>query len=177
MRERTIGMIISWVRVVNSLTWNPALNPRSEKVEKMSKSRKNTVDLDEFINEYGADIARWFVLSDSPPERDVIYTDVGVEGGAQGRAAVPSGASTGEHEALELRDGEKSHYLGKGVCKAVENVNATIAPKVKGRDAGDQAQSRGGGVGVAELCPRRFEAQLRAPVFGRNPGRRQQQRG
>ena len=49
-------------------------------VEKMSKSRKNTVDLDEFINEYGADVARWFVLSDSPPERDVIYTDVGVEG-------------------------------------------------------------------------------------------------
>ena len=49
-------------------------------VEKMSKSRKNTVDLEEFINEYGADVARWFVLSDSPPERDVIYTDVGVEG-------------------------------------------------------------------------------------------------
>ncbi len=49
-------------------------------VEKMSKSRKNTVDLDEFVNRYGADVARWFVLSDSPPERDVIYTDVGVEG-------------------------------------------------------------------------------------------------
>jgi leucyl-tRNA synthetase len=49
-------------------------------VEKMSKSRKNTVDLDEFIAEFGADTARWFVLSDSPPERDVIYTDVGVQG-------------------------------------------------------------------------------------------------
>ncbi|HEX9881862.1 MAG TPA: leucine--tRNA ligase [Hyphomicrobium sp.] len=49
-------------------------------VEKMSKSRKNTVDLDEFVSRYGADVARWFVLSDSPPERDVIYTDVGVEG-------------------------------------------------------------------------------------------------
>jgi leucyl-tRNA synthetase len=46
----------------------------------MSKSRKNTVDLEEFVNEYGADVARWFVLSDSPPERDVIYTDVGVDG-------------------------------------------------------------------------------------------------
>ncbi len=46
----------------------------------MSKSRKNTVDLDEFVSRYGADVARWFVLSDSPPERDVIYTDVGVEG-------------------------------------------------------------------------------------------------
>jgi len=49
-------------------------------VEKMSKSRKNTVDLDEFVSQYGADVARWFVLSDSPPERDVIYTDVGVDG-------------------------------------------------------------------------------------------------
>jgi leucyl-tRNA synthetase len=49
-------------------------------VEKMSKSRKNTVDLEDFVNRYGADVARWFVLSDSPPERDVIYTDVGVDG-------------------------------------------------------------------------------------------------
>ncbi len=68
-----------------------------------------------------------------------VEADVLVEGGARGRAAVPSGASTGEHEALELRDGEKSRYLGKGVRKAVENVNTTIAPKVKGRDAADQA--------------------------------------
>jgi leucyl-tRNA synthetase len=49
-------------------------------IEKMSKSKKNTVDLQEFIAEFGADTARWFVLSDSPPERDVIYTDVGVQG-------------------------------------------------------------------------------------------------
>jgi leucyl-tRNA synthetase len=49
-------------------------------IEKMSKSKKNTVDLDEFIDQYGADTARWFVLSDSPPERDVIYTDLGVQG-------------------------------------------------------------------------------------------------
>ncbi|MCH9807134.1 MAG: leucine--tRNA ligase [Alphaproteobacteria bacterium] len=49
-------------------------------IEKMSKSKKNVIDLDEFIGNYGADTARWFVLSDSPPERDVIYTDVGVEG-------------------------------------------------------------------------------------------------
>jgi enolase len=68
-----------------------------------------------------------------------VEADVGVEGGARGRAAVPSGASTGEHEALELRDGEKTRYLGKGVRKAVENVNTTIAPKIKGRDAADQA--------------------------------------
>ena len=49
-------------------------------IEKMSKSKKNVIDLDAFIDNYGADTARWFVLSDSPPERDVIYTDVGVEG-------------------------------------------------------------------------------------------------
>ena len=68
-----------------------------------------------------------------------VEADVLLAGGGVGRAAVPSGASTGEHEALELRDGDKSRYLGKGVRKAVENVNARIAPKVKGRDATDQA--------------------------------------
>jgi enolase len=68
-----------------------------------------------------------------------VEADVSLAGGGFGRAAVPSGASTGEHEALELRDGDKSRYLGKGVRKAVENVNARIAPKVKGRDAADQA--------------------------------------
>src|ERR1700686_5052474 len=59
-------------------------------------------------------------------------------GTARGRAAVPSGASTGEHEALELRDGDKSRYLGKGVLKAVANVNGEIAKAVAGLDAGDQ---------------------------------------
>ena len=67
-----------------------------------------------------------------------VEADVALQSGARGRAAVPSGASTGEHEALELRDGDKSRYLGKGVRKAVENVNGAIAPQVKGRDADDQ---------------------------------------
>lgn len=67
-----------------------------------------------------------------------VEADVVVEGGATGRAAVPSGASTGEHEALELRDGDKSRYLGKGVLKAVENVNGAIAAAVRGMDASDQ---------------------------------------
>jgi enolase len=62
----------------------------------------------------------------------------GSEDGVRGRAAVPSGASTGEHEALELRDGDKSKYLGKGVLKAVANVNTEIAKAVTGLDAGDQ---------------------------------------
>jgi len=67
-----------------------------------------------------------------------VEADVYVGGVARGRAAVPSGASTGEHEALELRDGDKSRYLGKGVLKAVGNVNGEIAKAVSGLDAGDQ---------------------------------------
>ena len=62
-----------------------------------------------------------------------------VESGALGRAAVPSGASTGEHEALELRDGDKNRFGGRGVRKAVANVNQKIAPVLKGLDARDQA--------------------------------------
>src|ERR1700736_2047433 len=67
-----------------------------------------------------------------------VEADVYVGTEARGRAAVPSGASTGEHEALELRDGDKSLYLGKGVLKAVANVNGEIAKAVAGLDAGDQ---------------------------------------
>jgi len=67
-----------------------------------------------------------------------VEADVRLEGGAMGRAAVPSGASTGEHEANELRDGDKSHYLGKGVLKAVGHVNGEIAKAVTGMDAADQ---------------------------------------
>src|SRR5881397_2663160 len=69
-----------------------------------------------------------------------IEVDVRVESGAVGRAAVPSGASTGEHEALELRDGDKRRFGGKGVKKAVANVNDKIAPVLKGCDACDQRQ-------------------------------------
>jgi enolase 1/2/3 len=68
-----------------------------------------------------------------------IEVDVHLEGGAFGRAAVPSGASTGEHEAWELRDGDKKRYGGKGVTKAVHNVNETIARALNGFDATDQA--------------------------------------
>ncbi|HSB72013.1 MAG TPA: phosphopyruvate hydratase [Candidatus Methylomirabilis sp.] len=64
-----------------------------------------------------------------------VEVEVLLESGALGRAAVPSGASTGEREALELRDGDASRYLGKGVSKAVENVNQTIAPEVEGMEA------------------------------------------
>ncbi len=67
-----------------------------------------------------------------------VEADVVLEGGALGRAAVPSGASTGEHEAVELRDGDKSHYLGKGVLKAVENIESLLEPELKGMDASNQ---------------------------------------
>jgi enolase len=68
-----------------------------------------------------------------------VEVDVTLESGFGGRAAVPSGASTGEHEAVELRDGDKARYLGKGVQKAVANVTERIAPEVIGMDALDQA--------------------------------------
>jgi enolase len=64
--------------------------------------------------------------------------EVALAGGATGRAAIPSGASTGEHEAVELRDGDKDRYKGKGVTKAVNNVNKTIRPNLIGLDARDQ---------------------------------------
>ncbi len=67
-----------------------------------------------------------------------VEVDVHLNGGAVGRAAVPSGASTGEHEAWELRDGDKARYRGKGVQKAVDNVNSRIADALIGKDAADQ---------------------------------------
>jgi len=69
-----------------------------------------------------------------------VEADVILESGARGRAAVPSGASTGEHEAVELRDGDKKRYQGKGVLKAVGNVNEVIAPELEGLDASEQRE-------------------------------------
>lgn len=69
-----------------------------------------------------------------------VEADVVLESGVVGRAAVPSGASTGEHEAIELRDGDSQRYLGKGVTKAVENVHDKIAPRLIGEDATEQRQ-------------------------------------
>src|SRR5512142_87408 len=67
-----------------------------------------------------------------------IEVDVELENGVLGRAAVPSGASTGENEAVELRDGDKARYGGKGVLNAVEHVNNTLAEELTGYDALDQ---------------------------------------
>ncbi len=67
-----------------------------------------------------------------------VEVEVHTETGAMGRALVPSGASTGEYEAVELRDGDKSRYLGKGVLNAVKNVNEVIAPELLGFDVTEQ---------------------------------------
>ena len=67
-----------------------------------------------------------------------VEAEVLLASGARATAIVPSGASTGEHEAIELRDGDKGRYLGKGVLKAVENVNEIIAPALEDMDASDQ---------------------------------------
>src|SRR5213592_595056 len=69
-----------------------------------------------------------------------VEAEVGLDNGAFGRAIVPSGASTGEHEALELRDGDAKRFLGKGVTKAVNNVRDVIAPTLIGMNAMAQAE-------------------------------------
>src|SRR5882724_9796362 len=68
-----------------------------------------------------------------------VEADVILDSGVMGRAAVPSGASTGSREAVELRDGDKSRYLGKGVLRAVENINTEISEAVMGLEANEQA--------------------------------------
>src|SRR5579862_1416246 len=86
------------------------------------------------MSEISAVVARTILDSRGNPTVEVeVQTTSG-----RGRAAVPSGASTGEHEALELRDGDKKRYLGKGVSKAVANVTEKILPELRGVDALDQ---------------------------------------
>ena len=83
----------------------------------------------------GAIIGREVLDSRGNP---TVEAEVQLAGGAIGRAIVPSGASTGEHEAVELRDGDNARFLGKGVLKAVENVNGEIADALANWDAADQ---------------------------------------
>ena len=81
-------------------------------------------------------------------EADVVLTD-----GARGRAAVPSGASTGEHEAAELRDGDKDHYLGKGVLQAVENVESSARRHAATFAVPVLPATRWPGTAAARFCP------------------------
>ena len=126
-----------------------------------------------------------------------VEVDVVLEDGSEGRAAVPSGASTGAHEAIELRDGDKARYLGKGVLKAVENVNTEIAEAVLGLELhhlvgqglvlhGEALQHRAqrpalepwraeGADEVADLAQRPFQQPaglLQAPALGGILGKR-----
>ena len=111
-----------------------------------------------------------------------VEADVLLAGGAMGRAAVPSGASTGEHEAVELRDGDKAHYMGKGVLQAVENVESILAPELTGMDAtnqrlidgtmisidGTENKSRLGAnaiLAVSMACARASAQQLKMPLY------------
>jgi enolase len=88
-----------------------------------------------------------------------VEVDVTLESGVVGRAAVPSGASTGEHEAVELRDGDKGAYLGKGVLKAAANVDSELASVLRGRDPSDQ---RGVDTAMIELDGTRNKSRLGA---------------
>src|SRR5947209_11100724 len=81
-----------------------------------------------------------------------VEVDVILEDGTVGRAAVPSGASTGEHEACELRDGDKKSYLGKGVLNAVENVNSKIAPELIGDRKSTRLNSSHANISYAVFC-------------------------
>jgi leucyl-tRNA synthetase len=130
-------------------------------IEKMSKSKKNVVDLDAFIQDFGADVARWFVLSDSPPERDVEWTASGVKGAwgfvqrvwtlteAHGRPApkpgdaTPAGANEGDalalrqlaHRAIQSVTDDIEHFrFNVAVARGYEMVNAIA--KLKGNDDG-----------------------------------------
>src|SRR6201996_8785484 len=107
---------------------------RVDRRPKLKDRLRHQISRDE-MTEIAAVAGREILDSRGNPtvEADVVLAD-----GSIGRASVPSGASTGEHEAVELRDGDKSHYLGKGVLHAVENVESILAPELTGMDAANQ---------------------------------------
>ncbi len=113
----------------------PSLQDRLQ--HRISRSRKRTrnTGVENSMTEIVSIHAREILDSRGNP---TVEADVVLEDGVRGRAAVPSGASTGEHEAVELRDGDKDHYLGKGVLQAVENVESVIGPELAGMDASNQ---------------------------------------
>src|SRR5205823_14450804 len=103
-------------------------------------SGKATINKDGGSSVYGVeieDVSAYEILDSRG--NPTLQVEVRLLGGAIGRAAVPSGASTGAHEAVELRDGDKARYGGKGVLKAVSHVNEDIAAEIIGANAADQA--------------------------------------
>jgi enolase len=130
-----------WVDTIAAVTGSPivvdnrpALTDRLQH-RIMRRSNRKKERQRESMTEIASIHAREILDSRGNP---TVEADVVLEDGTRGRAAVPSGASTGEHEAVELRDGDKSHYLGKGVLNAVENVESVIAPELAGMDATNQ---------------------------------------
>jgi enolase len=120
-----------WISTIGGVTGEPIQVDRRPKLNDRLRHQITRSDMTEIAQIR----AREILDSRGNPtvEADVVLTD-----GTVGRAAVPSGASTGEHEAVELRDGDKSHYLGKGVLQAVENVESILEPELKGMDASNQ---------------------------------------
>src|SRR6201987_5694191 len=121
----------NWISMIGGATGEPIPVDRRPKLNDRLRHQITRSDMTEIAQIH----AREILDSRGNP---TVEADVVLDGGAIGRAAVPSGASTGEHEAVELRDGDKSHYLGKGVLQAVANVETVIAPELEGMDAGNQ---------------------------------------
>src|ERR1700761_128420 len=121
----------NWISMIGGATGEPIPVDRRPKLNDRLRHQITRSDMTEIAQIH----AREILDSRGTP---TVEADVLLDGGAIGRAAVPSGASTGEHEAVELRDGDKSHYLGKGVLSAVENVESILAPELQGMDASNQ---------------------------------------
>jgi enolase len=114
----------------------PSLQDRLQhRIARNGRTRTKEKRLRKMMTEIVSIHAREILDSRGNP---TVEADVVLEDGVRGRAAVPSGASTGEHEAVELRDGDKEHYLGKGVLGAVENIESIIGPELQGMDASNQ---------------------------------------
>src|SRR6201992_3403011 len=122
----------NWISMIGGVTGGPIPGARRLKLNDRLQHQITRSDMTEIAQIH----AREILDSRGNPTVEV---DVHLDGGAIGRAAVPSGASTGEHEGVELRDGDKARYLGKGVLQAVDNVNNRLAPALFGFDATEQS--------------------------------------
>src|ERR1700755_429557 len=121
----------NWISMIGGATGEPIPVDRRPKLNDRLRHQITRSDMTEIAQIH----AREILDSRGNP---TVEADVILDSGAKGRAAVPSGASTGEHEAVELRDGDKDHYLGKGVLQAVENVETMLGPELTGMDAANQ---------------------------------------
>jgi enolase 1/2/3 len=165
----------NWISMIGGVTGEPIPVDRRLKLNDRLRHQITRSDMTEIAQIH----AREILDSRGNP---TVEADVVLDGGAIGRAAVPSGASTGEHEAVELRDGDKSHYLGKGVLQAVENVESILAPELTGMDAANQRlidatmisldgtenKSRIGAnaiLAVSMACARASAAALKLPLY------------